>query len=235
MTRRFDEREVAMILRKATEVRHDMPEPEVGGGLTLAEVKEVAAEAGIDPTRVDQAARGMLAPPTRSSMEVFTGTPIEVLYETEFDIELGEEDRAELVRQIRAVLNRHGVVGEQSGRVEWMDSDGVGGRYVTVTPFAGGTRLEVSGTFRNAAAGAVGIGGVVTTVGAAGVFAAVSAAGPIGWIIAPLALGGAFVIPRLTIGRVIRREERQLADLTDHLRTVIASFKPGSSADTGPG
>lgn len=233
MTRRFNEREVALILRKATEVRRGVPEPEVGGGLTLAEVKEVATEAGIDPTRVDQAARGMLAPQVRSSMEIFTGTPIEVLYETEFDIELSEEDRADLVRQIRAVLSRHGVVGEQSGRVEWMDTDGLGGRYVTVSPFEGGTRLEVSGTFRNAAAGAVGIGGVVTAVGAAGVFAAVSVAGPIGWVIAPIALGGAVLIPRFTIGRVIRREKRRLSELTDHLRAVMSTFKsrPESEED----
>ena len=117
------------------------------------------------------------------------------------------------------------MVGGQADSVEWMDTDGLGGRYVTVSPFEGGTRVEVSGTFRDAAAGAVGIGGVVTAVGAAGVFAAVSAAGPIGWAIAPLALAGAVLVPRLTIGRMIRREKRQLSELADHLRAVMSTFK----------
>ena len=227
MTRYFDEREVARILQKATEPRksHGVATTSSGDGLTLEEVREIAAEAGIDPARVDEAARSLSTPVpvARYSLDVFVGSPTAVQYEAELDIEIGEEERTEIVRLVRAALARQGVVGGQAGSLEWMDQDGFGGRYVTVSPTRTGTRLEVAGNFKEAAAGAAGISGVVGGLGAIGTAVAVSAAGTIGWVVVPLTLAGMIAVPRLTIGLVVRRESRKLADLVDRLKGFLAS------------
>jgi len=224
MDRRFDDREVALILRKAAEVLPDeRPEPLGRGGLTLAEIKEIASEAGIDPARVDTAAHALAASPARSRLDVFVGSPTSVRHESVFAVEVSEADRVEIVRRIREALGAQGVVGGRDDSLEWMGQDGFGGRYVTIVPTGDGTRVEVSGAFREAAAGATGVAGVVGTIGAVGTVLAVGAAGPIGWILAPVTAGAMLAVPRLTIGAVVRRESRKLATLHERLRDLLST------------
>lgn len=224
MERRFDEREVALILRKAAEVaREERPAAVLAGGMTLAEIKEIATEAGIDPSRVDAIARSIDTPVRRSRLDAFVGSPTNVRHDAVFAAELSEEDRGEAVRRIREALGTPGVVGGRADSVEWMDQDGLGGRYVTIAPAEGGTRVEVSGAFREAAAGATGIAGVVGAVGGVVTGLVVAAAGPVGWVLAPVTLGAMFAVPRLTIGTVVRRETRKLAALHDRLRDLVST------------
>ena len=68
MSRKFDEREVAQIFKMATEIEPERPsgaisEGDWGGGLDLEGLKEIALEVGVDPARVDQAARGLMIRP----------------------------------------------------------------------------------------------------------------------------------------------------------------------------
>jgi hypothetical protein len=224
MERRFDEREVSLILRRAAEVaRDERPATIAAGGMTLAEIKEIAAEVGIDPSRVDTVARSIDTPARRSRLDVFVGSPTNVRHDAVFAAALSEEDRGEAVRRIRDALGTPGVVGGRADSVEWMDQDGLGGRYVTLAPAEGGTRVEVSGAFREAAAGAAGIAGVVGAVGSVATGLVVAAAGPVGWVLAPLTLGAMFAVPRLTIGAVVRRETRKLGALHDRLRDLVST------------
>ena len=225
MPRYFDEREVALLLQRATEPResHSLARASSRDGLTLEEVKEIFAEAGIDPARVHEAARSLSTPVPRYPLDVFVGRPTAIQHEVELDVEIDEEERAEIVRLVRESLARQGVVGGQAGSLEWMDQDGLGGRYVTVSPTRAGTRVEVAGNFKEAAAGAAGISGVGGGLGAIGTAVAVSAAGAIGWAVVPLTLAGMIVVPRLTIGLMVRRESRKLADLVERLRSFLAS------------
>jgi hypothetical protein len=55
--RRYGDKEVGLILRRATEFQRQEPASAAeGGGLTLAELEEIAAEAGIDPRHLRRAA-----------------------------------------------------------------------------------------------------------------------------------------------------------------------------------
>lgn len=57
LTRLYDEDEVARILKRATELhREESTGTRSGGGLTLKDLEEIAAEAGIDPERLRRAA-----------------------------------------------------------------------------------------------------------------------------------------------------------------------------------
>lgn len=236
MERRFDEREVGLILRKAAEAaRDERPRAVSSEGMTLGELREIAEEAGIDPSRVDAVVRALDAPTRRSRLDVFVGAPTEIRHDAAFETELSEEDRAEAVRRIRHALGAQGVVGGRADSVEWMDQDGFGGRYVTIAPSAEGTRVEVSGVFREAAAGATGVAGVTGAVGTVATVLAVVTGGPIGWLLAPVTLGAMFAVPRLTIGRVVRRESGKLAALHDRLRDLVSTReRAGSDRLTGP-
>lgn len=232
MTRRFDDQEVAEILSRATEPRNPLALPDAGsrGGLTLEDVKDIASEAGIDPARVDEAANSLVRPPPSSRLDIFVGAPTAVRYETEVGAVVGDDDRAEVVRLIRAALDRQGVVGGRGRTLEWMDQDGFGGRNVVVSPTGDGTRIEVSGRFDTAAGGAAGITGVTGAVGAIGTALMVGAGGPIGWLLVPATLAAMVVVPRITMGTLVKRETRKLAALADRLREAISSRHGGAGS-----
>ncbi len=51
-SRRYTEEKVGLILRRATEMQQSDPDRTDPAGLTLAELEDIAAEAGIDPERL---------------------------------------------------------------------------------------------------------------------------------------------------------------------------------------
>ena len=224
MTRRFDEREVAELLRRATEPKSggSLARSGSGSGLTLEEVKDIAVEAGIDPARIDEAVAALGRPAPSSKLDAFVGAPTNVRFEAEYAVALDEGDHTELIRLIRAALGRQGVVGGRGADLEWMDQDGLGSRNVNVYRTAGGTRIEILGRFREAGSGAAGITGVLGGAGAVAAWAAIPA-GPAGLLVVPLALAGMYAVPRLTIGRTVRQETRRLADLAERIRELMAS------------
>ena len=57
MTKRYTDREVSLILQRALEPTAAAPSTDASGsGLTLEQIKEIAAEVGIDPQRIELAA-----------------------------------------------------------------------------------------------------------------------------------------------------------------------------------
>lgn len=222
--RRFDEREVAEILRRATEPRRDaaVARASAGSGLTLGEVKEIAAEAGIDLARIEEAADAIAHPPRPTRLDAFVGTPTNIRYQFEVPGRLEPGAHDEIVRLIRATLDARGVVGGHDGGLEWMSRDAFGSTNVAIVPTATGTRVEVTGRFDVAAAGAAGVTGVTGVVGAAGTALLVASSGPVGWVLAPATLAAMYAIPRATLGSRVRRETRSLARLADRIRELLA-------------
>ncbi len=238
MSRKFDEKEVALIFQKATEPvtpvegqRETSSTSDLGGGLDLRELKEIAVEVGVDPTRVDEAARSLMIQPRESLLRVFVGTPTHFEMESEFDVTLNDEIRGDLLREIRAIMDRQGVAESQSGSLEWKIEDELGGRYITISPSPAGTRLSVVGRFKSAENSAAGFGAIITGVGTVSVVASIAALGALGWVLAPIVAAGAIVIPRLTVGRMVARESRKLSQLATRLRTLLSSRQPPDSAE----
>jgi hypothetical protein len=54
--RRYSDRDVAFILKRAVALEERQSEVESRHGVTLRDLKEIAKEVGIDPARVDEAA-----------------------------------------------------------------------------------------------------------------------------------------------------------------------------------
>ena len=237
MSRKFDEKEVALIFQKATELeapaqgQQASSASDLGGGLDLRELKEIAVDVGVDPTRVDEAARGLMIQPRKSVLSVFVGTTTHVEMEFESDVRLSDEIRGDLLREIRAGMDRQGVTGGQSGSLEWKAEDEIGGRYVTISPSSAGTRVSVTGQFKSAEYWGAAIGAMVTGVGALAVVGSINALGALGFLLAPVVVVGAIVIPRSILGRMVARETRRMSQLATRLRTLLTSRQPPDNAE----
>lgn len=229
--RRYSDEEVALILREASEAT-DGGAAGRAHGLSLTQLKEIAAEVGLDPSQVESAANRLVHHRAGGKVPFF-GTPVTPEFEREIPGELSEEDLAELVTTIRKVLGRRGVTGTELGSFEWKAGDAMGGRYVSVRPRDGSTRLRVFANFRDG----VGIWGMLGGMGMTTAFAvlltAFGAKELVGAGVLPIgALLSVLPIRQLWRWRY-RREEDALADLTEALDSQIRALAERKALGAG--
>lgn len=221
MERRYTEQEVAQILKRATEVGGThLSKRSPAEGLTLEQIKAIGDEVGIARGRIDAAAKSLVAFTHDGESHFLLGTPATVQFESQIPVSPGDAVLSDLVRLTRTATGRNGTVEGHFGGMEWTARDALGTRYVDVSPTVSGTRIRVTGDFRTAGRG----GAVVTTVaallGSGATSIAVAMLGAVGWLAAPVAAAAAIAVPRLTLGRVILRESRVLARLSEDLTRI---------------
>lgn len=164
--RQFSEREVALILKTASELQDTGDAP--GRGLTLRELEHFASEAGMDPALVRRAAASVdVAVPTATHRVL--GAPMEIVVERTF---AGEIDQASHERLLAQVRQATGELGEMQsvgrlfgwkGRVDGLKTE------IAVSPANGRTVVRVRMAMDEAALGAhLGVG-VFGAVGGSGV------------------------------------------------------------------
>lgn len=100
--RRFSDEEFALILRKATELASPAdPAVALDDGLTLAEIKAAAAQAGIDVTLVERAARLVTTDTPASPFERAIGGPLRHEVTLQLPFGLSEAQAAQLLSAVR--------------------------------------------------------------------------------------------------------------------------------------
>jgi hypothetical protein len=242
--KRFDDEQVSLILRRAME--NDAGRPDAG--LTLRQLKEIAAEVGIDPAQVEAAA---LAVQAERAVGERRGLRVSTRYDVQVDGELPPERRAEAIRLIRSATRRQGIVTEEvGGGIGWRARDAFGGRYVTIHTEDGKTRIEALGNFRDGAmtvsAGGGVLGMATTAIVLKAFFGGVAALGLVG----PVAVVAGAAIPTWALYRrwfaredaALRRAVADIAARIDAERTIAAEPDPApglppgaaSPADDGP-
>ena len=142
--RRYTDQEFALVLRKATELRTDFPVARREGvGLTLGEMQQIAAEAGIDPDLVARAAA--LLPAHRPSVAAWIfGGPDKYRMVRSVPGTIPAEELARFVETIRDVLQQQGEATQVLGGLEWKTTTDPTRVSVNVNPRPEETRLEVS-------------------------------------------------------------------------------------------
>ena len=142
--RRYSDQEFALILREASELKKVRSER--GGsrdGLTLAEMREIAREAGMDPDLVSRAAA--LVPEHRPSLAArIFGGPGKYRMVGRVPGEVPEEEMGRIVETIREVLRHQGVANKVLDTLEWRTVGETSAVCVNVSARDGETRLEVS-------------------------------------------------------------------------------------------
>lgn len=228
MNRKYSDREVGLILQRALEPAGGGQELEASGeGLTLEEIKEIAAEVGIDPSRVETAAASLLEPEA-APVNPYVGIPTTVQLQTTLPhLGIRPEQRPEVLTLIRSVQHRQGVTGSEFGSLEWRAKDVLGARYVSVMPTPDGVRVRVLGNFRD---GLFAIGGIAGTLGLAAGAVITESLGLGGWSV-PVMAAAAAVPPRFVYRWLRRKEDSRLREVFDRLVAFLgASGRPPENA-----
>jgi len=136
--RRFSEREVALVLRKATEMEEQ--EGPTGSGLSLRELEQIAGEVGISPAIIQRAVAELDRKGERSPV---AGAP---LSHEAIRAVAGELDPEGVAALLEAVERRSDLVGEVTqalGTTRWTARDRFRTSQVAVTSAKGGTTVRV--------------------------------------------------------------------------------------------
>lgn len=230
--RRYDDEQVALILRRAAELQEAQSAPG-SGGMTLADLEEVAREAGLDPALVRRAAAevggaggapaGSLAGGSR-----FLGAPTVLREERIVAGVLAPAEFELLLDEIRRAFNDVGTFSALGHTLAWRSSPGphgrhTGGRQINVTVAVRGaeTGIRVEETTTQLAGGLFGglmgglgggSGGIAVGIGLGALNSGPAAAG-----IWAAFLAASYGLARTIFVTMSRRRATALAALADRL------------------
>jgi hypothetical protein len=226
--RRYGDKEIGLILKRATELQKQEPTSSAErGGLTLAELEEIGAEAGIDPRLLRRAAAELDAGAVGATAEGLTrlvGAPLAIQYDRTLPGELTEADFMSLVPEIQKVAEGHGHAGLLGNTLTWQSRTDEGGRslQISVSSRDGRTQILISerlgqhaGALFGGLVGGVGGGaglGIGLGVGLGALQSALFAvAWPVGVVV------GSFTLARSIYRSTFKRRHRLLRGLLDRL------------------
>ena len=245
--RRYSEKEVGLILRRATELQRAEPAAPDPAGLTLGELADIAAEAGIDPALLRRAANELhvLEPPTLGSR--LAGAPVAIRIERIVDGEFPEDRLEELVPIMQAATAGQGTASAVGRTLTWSSrtESNTSAQQVLVSARDGRTLIRIEESFGGLAGGLFGgiVGGVGGGVGfgLGGGLAAALGFGA-GVVAFPIAIiGGSYWLARAIFKAQVQRRQAQAHALVDRLAEQIEQAvsaahvgQPRNAAAIGP-
>jgi hypothetical protein len=237
--RRFNDGEIAQILKRASELQQAEPGDQSRAGLLLTEIEEVAGEAGIDPALVRRAAADLDAAQMPQRESAFLGGPMLLQFERIVDGEVPESEYEMLVEEIRRTFSITGIVTTLGRSLAWTTSPSHSATRiinVSVVPKNGVTTIRIEEQLRAAVAGAfvgtMGVGGVGT------MFATIAALkGAFIAVLWPLGVGVtclSYITARLIYQSIVKRRTRELLQLLERLTTyAVAVARRDTAVESG--
>jgi len=225
--RRFNEKEVALIIKRASELQQYETTSESTTGLSLAELEQVAREAGLDPELVRRAAADLDTRVTDQTPNRFLGAPTVLQLERTIDGEVPVEEYEPMVLEIQRQLAEVGSASTIGRSLQWTVQSAARRRastrtvQVTVSPRNGRTTIRIEERLGGLAGGLFGglmggIGGGTTGISAGigmGVLHSWAAfAGIWGGVVA-----GSYLLARTIYGRMARGRGEALQTLMSRL------------------
>jgi hypothetical protein len=224
LPRRYDEREVGKILERATELQRQEPARMAeGGGLSLAELEEIAIEAGIDPQLLRRAAvemdTGEIDP---SGWSRLVGEHMTLVYESTIPGELPEGGFENIVSVVQQVAREHGQPSLLGRTLTWQAETASKTRsiQVVVSSRRGETHIRVEERLHQLASGL--FGGTIAGVGAGvglgvGIPVGLEVLGSALFVTAfPLGVVGlTYLAAREIYRQIVKRRRRALRELLD--------------------
>ena len=229
----YDDPEIKRIFERAVELeeRHSIEQ----GNLSIGGIEQIAAQVGVSPTQVRQAAGDLVplrpgevarAPAVGSGV---LGLPVQLKVDRMVEKEVPISQYATMVEEIQRVLDTPGQATTVGPSLTW-STGGLGNviRYVqvTVTPQGGQTKIhlaeqvEVYG--RRLVAGLAG-GGIGALSGIAFSLGIGAAESPLSVLFATVfAMGGAVLTARSVLAAATTQRRGQLENLADRLAALAA-------------
>jgi hypothetical protein len=233
--RKFNEEEVALIIKRAAELQQteQTEQQETGNALSLSEVEQIAREAGIDPRLVRHAALGLDRPHGSNRPSPWVGAPTRIVFERVIDGEVPAEEFENLINEVRRSLGDNGVPSVLGKTLAWSSSTHdrrrASGRQVDVTiaPRSGSTTIRVEEELRNTAGalfgGIMGGGGGGTSGVVIGIGMGVFHSAPLAVGLLACSLGTFYTIARTIFGRIAQRREKEMSELAGRLEEIAES------------
>ncbi len=239
--RRYSEKEAGIILRKAAEMQRAEPSAADPSGFSLAELEDVAREAGIDPAVVRSAAAELAVTPAESFSNALVGGPLTVQFETELPGEYPADRFDALVPVIQGASSWQGHAGVVGKSLTWSARADSNTSSLQVLVVAGGGKTLIRVEERlGGMAGAL-FGGIIGGVGAgAGLGIGVGVGAAIGSTLMTvgfpvLLLGGSYYLSRAIYAAYVKKERGKLRSLLDqlsaHASSTIAESSKGSTIE----
>jgi hypothetical protein len=153
--RRFTDKEVALILRRASDLEKQSSSTALSkdAGLTLEELKEIAEEAGIDPGLVGRAVAEMESPKGLEKTSLLAGPGTVQREVRAIPGELSTEELAEIFRVVDAEVADQGTVVEALGNFRWTSKSRFMSTQVSLDPSQGETLMRVEERYNDAVRG----------------------------------------------------------------------------------
>ncbi|NIM50672.1 MAG: protein kinase [Gemmatimonadales bacterium] len=235
--------EVRQIIQHAADAQAANPTATDEEALSVGAVEQIAAQVGIPPARVREAMEALEIPAATAASpgrqpgiapepwSGFLGSPTTVRLERTVEGEVPESEYSVLVEEVRATLRNVGSVSTLGRSLTWSAAapGQAAGRnvHVTVTPYAGRTRIHIEERLTDLA-GAV-FGGICGGVGGGLVGIAVGLGlGALGAPIVALlgvvfAVGGTYTVSRSIFVHTATKRERELSGLADRLADLAVA------------
>jgi hypothetical protein len=233
LERKFSEEEVALIIKRATELQQtEQIEQEPSTALSLSQVEQIAKEAGIDPLLVRRAAQGIDRPSETNRPSPWVGAPTRLVFERVVDGEIPVEEYESLVNEIRRTFGDNGVPSVLGRTLAWTSTTTGGRRHsrgrqidISVISRGGVTTIRVEEELRNVAGalfgGLVGGGGGGTSGISVGIGMGVFHSPEIAGLIWVLIAGGFYTLARTIFGHISAKRERELRELIGRLENQV--------------
>jgi hypothetical protein len=221
--RRYDEDEVRRIFELATRETPDGPAPRsAADGLTIAEVREIGEEVGIDSGAVMRAAASLdgTRPATQSSTSL--GMPVGVGRLVPIPRPMSDAEWERLVAELRSTFGARGRVTGHGTLREWSN----GNLHACHEPSETGYRVRL-GTRKGDAStlNALGVTGIVT--GAIAFAATVASGGMAEALVVPWMIAGsgvaAIAANAVRLPQWAQRRARQMAQIEARIAAIVSA------------
>ena len=229
--RRYSDKEVSALIKRATELQEEDSAPRRGDsevGMTLVELQEIAAEAGIDPKLIQRAAAQVDLPRTLTIGERFAGGPLLISVERVVPGELSEEAFSRIVPEIQRVATGHGNASMVGRTLTWSSETSQRQRsfQVTVSAKDGETLIRAEERLHGLAGSLYGglMGGVGGGLGfGVGMPVGIEVLGSAAFAVAfpLLVIGGAYLTARTILRKTGRERKRIMTDLVGHIADQV--------------
>jgi len=225
--RRYGDREIAKILKRASQMQRESPARPDPSGLTLAELEEIAVEAGIDVENLRLAAAEVASVSDDSWQTGLFGAPLTQRLERSIPGELPPEAFGSLVPLLQVESGITGQVSTVGNALTWASTSN-NSRSLSVLVIAdnGHTKIQLEEKSSQVAVGLhVGMGSGSLGLAIPGGLALGAAAGVAAGLGAGIGVSGAFYLLARTLYKfTTNRRRRKIEVVFDRLATRIADL-----------
>ena len=241
--RSYDDRQVALILRRATELQSRSPDvPGKTSGFSLADLEEIALEAGIDPRNIRRAAAEMEGGQLGGSdWSAVFGAPLTVRVERDVEGEVSDSIFDELLVEIQEAGLGHGQPSVVGNTLTWRSggAQNVSSLQVTVSARDGRTEIRADERRHQTAGGLFGgiMGGGGVGLGIGTIPIAIEVLGsPALAVVFPVAVVGiAYGIARTIFRETGKRKGAKLKRLVEKIAERCRTDIEGRQLDSAGG